>query len=374
MSDIRPKPSSGPELRVAAPALYEEGRQGKLGHADEWMKLVKGPGQGLNLSSGMRFDKARGSLESQYEPYLGVHYEKKGTTPVVQDVPNPDAPDGKWNPLEFMPRFVFEGREDAFPIDPTFDGDTNLANNGPATPDGKDGNFKHGVIGGNQGLSAGFAVTKKGDYTVLTYSFYHATNKAFTYHSSDYSTAQVFLKPDADGKLAPSHVYTSWHHGGQLTKWSDMAKDAQGRPVISVLAGSHAMQPLGRGDDIPTEGLSIRGDGVAELDGQALPHQMSFQAFQKNVAGAEYLDPLAATSRPRLETMRWGYAALNPLLPEVFTEHGGTWSQAFDGMVKRPLKSAAGWVEAKVEDHVLAPAKKVGGWAGEQLKRLPFIG
>ena len=176
------------------------------------------------------------------------------------DVPNPDSKDGKWDPLEHMPRFVFHPKEDAFPVSPSFDGDPKLENNGPATPDGK-GNYKDGFIGGDQRLSGAYTVTKKGEYTVLTYSFYYAHNKAVHYHANDYSTAQVFLKPGKDGKLKPEFLVTSWHHGSVITPWKDLAKDKDGRPVIAVNLGSHALQPLGKGQKVPTGGLQIGGDG-----------------------------------------------------------------------------------------------------------------
>ena len=94
---------------------------------------------------------------------------------------------------------LFDKAEDALPVSPTFDGDTDLDNNAAEKEDGPAGHYKDGVIGGDQKLSSGFAVTKKGDYTVLSYSFYYPHNKAGDYHHNDYSTAQVYLKPGPDG-------------------------------------------------------------------------------------------------------------------------------------------------------------------------------
>src|SRR5690606_20247005 len=111
-----------------------------------------------------------------------------------------------------------------------------------------------------QALSGGFVVSQKGEYTVLTYSNFYATNKTENYHDKDYSTAQVYLKPNAQGDMEPAFLATSWHTGAQLTPWKDVKKDAQGHPVIGVGEGSHSLQPIGADQEIPPNGLHIQGD------------------------------------------------------------------------------------------------------------------
>lgn len=282
----------------------------------EWAKLMKeAPGKGMNLV-GKRLTETREKFEKDPVPYTGVKLDKSGKA-TATDVPNPDSPDGKWDPYQDMPRFLFHPEEDAFPVSPTFDGDLKLGNNGPKTADGK-GNYQDGFIGGDQSLSGGFTVTKKGEYHVLTYSFYYATNKAVHYHPNDYSTAQVFLKEGKDGKLHPEYLATSWHHGSVLTPWEDLAKDKDGKPVVAVNLGSHALQPLSKGQEIPTEGLQIGGDGRAVLNGKPLRHKLQFDAFQTNVTGANPLDPSSKEAQPRVKAMSWGALGIDPFLPEVY--------------------------------------------------------
>lgn len=255
------------------------------------------------------------AAKSSALPKTGIAYDRQTGTAVATDVPNPDAPDGRWDPYAWMPRFAFAGNEDAFPVNPRFDGDASFTNNGPRDPSGK-GNYADGRIGGNQPLSGGFAVTERDGYVVLTYSFYYAHNKAVSYHQNDYSTAQVYLKPGADGKLAPAYLYTSFHHGGTLTPWADLAKDADGRPTVRVFQGSHATVPVGKGQHAPEDGLVIAGDGQASLKGKPLPAQrLAFEAFQGNVANVTRLDPRSPEAGPRLRMMAWGGVGLDPLAP-----------------------------------------------------------
>ncbi len=332
MSISRPS-SQSPELRVSAPRAFQGGAGAQVELAKEAVEALRGPGDALNLMSGKKFRMIRAELDAS-TPYTGLHAER-GAVPRAIDVPNPDSPDGQWDPYAYMPRFVFEAGEDAFPVPPNFDGDTDLANNGPTAANAGDGHYQDGVVGGRQPLTGAFTVTKKGEYHILTYSFYYAHNKAGDYHQNDYSTAQVYLKPGKDGKLAPTHLMTSWHHGAILTPWQDLGKDDQGRPMVKVQLGSHALQVLGKDEKPPTKGLQIQGDGQAVLDGRPVDQKLAFEAFQTNVKDARYLDPGQAEALPRLEAMRWGEAAVNPFLPSVFEEATPVWQE----MAKRGLDS-----------------------------------
>ena len=307
-----------PERRIAKPVDFKPGLKEEAGMLVEWQEAVRGPGDHLNLMSGKRMSDIKATIEPKPVPTTGGKAGPDGK-PQATDVPNPDRKDGQWDPLDFMPRFAFAPDEDAFPIDPDFDGDGKLTGNGPETYDGT-GKYKDGVIGGTQQLNGAFTVTKKGEFTVLTYSFYYATNKAVHYHDNDYSTAQVYLKPSKDGKLEPAFLYTSWHHGGVLTPWDELAKDQDGRPVIKVHQGSHALQPVGKGEKLPTKGLQIGADGQAVLYGEKLPHHLAFDAFQSNVEGARHLKADSQEAKVRLRTMTWGEAALDPIMPEAFAQ------------------------------------------------------
>lgn len=313
---------NGPELRVSASRSFKPGLGSALGIFAESLRQFGQPGDKLNMMSGHRFREVRAKLEPD-TAYFGVH-ARSGSASSADEVPNPDAPDGRWDPYAFMPRFAFDPAEDAFPISPDFDGDASLTNNSPATADAPRGNYVDGVIGGKQPLTGGFAVSRKGGYTVLTYSFYYATNKAGGYHQNDYSTAQVYLKPGKGGKLEPAYLATSWHHGAKLTPWSELKKDPQGRPIVGVYLGSHALEVL---DQVPSKGLQLQGDGRAVLNGKPLDQRLGFEAFQKNVAGARYLDPASPASALRLRAMTWGDMALNPFLPETYAEAPPYWKQ-----------------------------------------------
>lgn len=358
--------SQPPELRVAPSRSFKPGVGSAASIAKETVEALRGPGDALNLMSGKKFRMIREELDAA-TPYTGLH-APRGETPRATDIPNPDSPDGKWDPYQFMPRFVFEKGEDALPVSPTFDGDTNWDNNGPSSPGAKDGHYQDGIIGGDQPLNGAFTVTKKGDYHILTYSFYYAHNKAGSYHENDYSTAQVYLKPGPDGKLAPTHLMTSWHHGALLTPWSDLGKDDQGRPMVRVQLGSHALQPFGRGEKAPTDGLHIQGDGQAVLEGRPVSQRLEFEAFQTNVSDARYLDPAHAESVARLETMRWGEAAMNPFLPKLFEDAPPAWEQ----VAQRGLDSVKSGLD-KARDAAskgLDEAREAAGSAWGKLKGL----
>jgi hypothetical protein len=320
-----------------------------LAIADEIVHVLQAPGDKLNILSGQRFRELCDQLETP-TPYTGVVRNADGRGQAT-DVPNPDSPDGSWDPTAFMPRFVFDEAEDALPVSPDFDHNTELADNAANHVGDEAGHYQDGVIGGDQKLSSGFTVTKKGAYTVLTYGFYYTTNKAGEYHSNDYSTTQIYLLPGPDGKLAPAYIANSWHYGSVLTPWKDVKKDADGRAIVGVNLGSHALELR---DHAPAEGLSIRGDGQAELGGKPIDQSMSFDVFQKNVKGARYLDPATPEATPRLSAMSWGAAGLDPFLPEVY-EHapsgGVQLLQRGESIVK---KLGQGLV--KKADHAVADA------------------
>lgn len=302
-------------------------RAGRLDAAKlllETPRLVGAPGTVLNGLDRGRIEDYRVPSSQGLAP-TGVAGDAQGlraSTPV----PNPDRADGRWDPLAWLPDFVFDPREDAFPVDPAFDGNATLGDNAPERPGQGPGAYRDGLVGGKQDLRAAFLVTRKGEFHVLTTHFYFAHNKAGHYHRNDYATAQVYLKPGPDGRLAPAYLYTSWHHGGRLTPWSELALGPQGRPTVRVELGSHALSPLGPGDRAP-EGLRVRGcDGQALLGGQALPGQaLSFDALQGNVEGARLLRPGSPAHAARLKALPWGEAALNPFLPEDFAGRGLAW-------------------------------------------------
>jgi hypothetical protein len=315
-------PPAPPELQIAPSRDFTAGLKSKANIVVDALKMVNAPGDTLNLVSGKKFREVREELDGG-TPYTGVKRNEDGTA-TATDIRNPDSLDGKWDPFDYMPRFVFDKAEDAYPVSPTFDGDTDLDNNAADKTSDPAGTYKDGVIGGEQPLSGGFAVTKKGEYTVLSYSFYYAHNKAGDYHNNDYSTAQVYLKPGEDGKLEPAYMATSWHHGAELVPWKDLKKDEDGRPIVGVDLGSHALEVR---DSVPEGGLQIRGNGDAELNGKPIDQRLGFEAFQKNIDGATYLDPATPGAKPRLDAMTWGEMALNPFLPEVFHDAPSAWQQ-----------------------------------------------
>lgn len=357
-----PSSPTPPSYQVAPSRDFKPSLKTKVPMVTEYLEVLKGPGETLNLTTGKRFREVRDQLDRTV-PHRGLHYMEDGSVKAF-NVPNPDSPDGSWDPLQWMPRITFDNKEDAFPVSPTFDGDLDYNNNGPDTPGGQ-GAYKDGSIGGNQPLSSAYTVTKKGDYHILTYSMYYAHNKAMDYHKNDYSTVQVYLKPGPDGKLAPTHVATSWHHGSILTPWEDFAKDSDGRPVVKVHLGSHAVQPIGKGDKWDTDGLNITGKGEAVFDGKPIGQKMGFEVFQTNIQGATYMDPARPTSKPRLTAMGWGEAAKNPFLPEVYDQDG----HALLVLAKRLLVAGREKVEGVVED-VADKAKDVAADAVDTGKKV----
>jgi hypothetical protein len=318
LTSDKPEKLDPGEQRVAEERQYKP-KLDELRIAAETPDLLSGPGIPLGvLDKASRLSEFRAKYDEPVE--AGIRFN--GTAgPKVEDVERPGG--GAWDPMEFAPRFVFQPGEDALPVSPSFDGDANLDNDSPSTPNGAEGSYKDGVIGGKQALSGGFAVTKKGEYTVLSYSFYYPTNKAGEYHTQDWSHAQVYLKPDKNGELKPEYLYTSWHHGGVLTKWDDLKKDEQGKPIVEVCLGSHAASPLGKGQPLPTKGLQIQGDGQAVFNGKTLPQTLTWDAFQSNVTNAKHLAEGSVAFNARALIMQRGAVAFDPIMPEVFFKDGG---------------------------------------------------
>jgi hypothetical protein len=367
-SPTTPTPLTTP-VQVAPSRAFKPSLIGKAPMITEFIEVMRGPGDTLNLNSGKKFRMIRDQLDANV-PYVGLNRDAAGKVKAT-DIPNPNSPDGSWDPYEFMPRFVYDQREDALPVSPTFDGDTDIQNNAGATGVTK-GSYIDGSVGGKQALSNGFSVTKKGEYTILTYSSYYAHNKAMDYHQNDYSTAQVYLKPGPSGKLEPSHLMTSWHHGAVLTPWKDLAKDADGRPVVKVQLGSHALQAIGKGDSWDTDGLTITGKGEALVNGKPIGQRAGFEVFQKNVRNATYMDPALATSAPRLNAMTWGDAAMNPLLPELFDNSENPYLQVIKrlgGPIVEKVKHVGEDLADTAKDAVQSAAKNVAGGATSLAKK-----
>lgn len=332
VGDLLPKPklpqaqqptAKTGELKVA-PARKYKPMLDEFRVAMEMPEILNGPGMALGILDGKsRLSEFRALSDVALEQ--GITFDEKGS-PRIADVPHPaSTPQNpvNWDPFTYMPRFVFEKGEDSLPVSPSFDGDADVENNAPKEANGTDGSYRDGIIGGNQGLNGGFAVSKKGEYTVLTYSFYFATNKAGQYHDKDWSHAQIYLKPDAKGELTPEFVYTSWHHGGILTPWDAIKKDEQGKPVLEVQLGSHAVAPLGKNHPIPKKGFQIQGDGQALLNGERIPHSLTWDSFQGNVSNAQHLEPGTDAFTARMLTMRYGRVAFDPIMPEVFFQEAG---------------------------------------------------
>jgi len=318
----QPQPNTG-ELKVAESRVFKP-KLDELRVAMEMPEILNGPGMALGiLDKKSRLSEFRDLSDVKLS--TGITFNKDGQ-PQIADVPHPKStPENPvtWDPYAYMPRFVFEKGEDALPVSPSFDGDADVNNDAPKEANGTDGSYRDGIIGGNQALNGGFAVSEKGEYTVLTYSFYFATNKAGHYHGKDWSHAQVYLKPDEKGELKPEFVYSSWHHGGILTPWDDIKKDEQGKPVLEVQLGSHAVAPLGKNKSIPKGGFQIQGDGQALMDGKAVPHALTWDTFQGNVTNANKLEPGTDAFTARMLTMRYGRVAFDPIMPEVFFKEAG---------------------------------------------------
>lgn len=341
MSISSPQPLANGAWRIAPSRRYGPKALEYAAIVPQWWDAATGPGETVNLLNSTTLTALR-KQKAAPTPYTGVHPTAHGPW-TVQNVKNPDRADGKWDPFAYMPRFVFSPREDAYPVDPSFDGDGSLADNAPQVANGPGGHYQDGVVGGKQPLDGAFVVTKKAGYTVLTYAFYYAHNKGGEYHPSDYSTVQVYLKPGKDGKLAPAYLYAAWHRGGILCRYDELKKDAQGRPIVAICRGTHAVQPVGKHAKTPTTGLQIRGDGQAEYAGKPLPLTLRFDAFQSNVLGARVLNTTDPLNKPRLATIQWGETELNPLLPAMFGSPWKELEQRAWGFVQRGWQAIEGW-------------------------------
>jgi hypothetical protein len=227
---------------------------------------------------------------------------------------NPNDPSGRFDPHAFQPTWVFDTKEDSFPVRPDYDGDRKVGNDLE--------HYKHGVIGGKQALEGAFSVAQKGEYTVLTYSLNYVDNKYRNYHEGDSSTVSVYLKKNAKGKLEPAYVYTSAHYHGTLTPWKDLKKDAQGHPIIRVERGSHALHPYGVKEKIPADGLHIAADGHASMNGKSLPNRMTWVTHQKNLKNTVYLAPDKAQYKPVWNRYFSAYPERRePFHPSLFRKH-----------------------------------------------------
>lgn len=251
------------------------------------------------------------SEEEMSKPFVGIAKNASGYD--VPEIRNPDSPSGKFDPFDFMPHMVFAPDEDSFPVPPDIDGDGDNNSDHEA--------YEHGVIGGNQPLEGAVSVSQKGEYTVVTYSHYYPDNKFTNYHDQDSSTMSVYLKPNAEGKLEPEYLYTSWHYGATMVPYDELAKDEQGRPVVLVERSSHALHPYGKDEEIPEDGLHVAGDGSTSLDGEALPHRMEVVSPQASFEGTRQLDLTTERDRHVMDSYFEKYPErMNPIHPVLFDE------------------------------------------------------
>lgn len=247
-------------------------------------------------------------------PVTGLKQTEHGWS--VPTIRNPQDPKGLFDPFAYMPNIVFAGKEDSFPVLPDLDGD------GKTKTDAD--HYDHGVIGGKQALTGAYTVAKKGEYTVMTYSFYEVDNKFTNYHRGDSSTVAVYMKPDKSGKLKPEYLYNSWHYAGHMTKWDDLKKGPDGRPVVLVERGSHAVHPYGKKEELPSKGLWINGDGSTRLDGKPLENRLNFVTPQDNIKGARRLDLSDAKDMTTMNTYFAKYPErTHPIHPVLFQRRGG---------------------------------------------------
>lgn len=219
------------------------------------------------LSDGWDNEHPRGAQSE------GLHRAADGTW----EAPEVEHPQGSdWDPLQYQPKFVFPKEEDALPVRPDFDG------SGRAKQDDAD-SYKRGRIGDDQALTGAFSVARKGRYVVLTYSLYMVDNRFYgNYHKGDSATAAVYLAKNSKGEWKPAFLYTSWHYGARMTRWSAFKKDG-GRPIIQMERGSHALHVFGKGEKVDERGLVIGGDGKAYKNGERVGRErMTWLSAQSN--------------------------------------------------------------------------------------------
>lgn len=295
--------------------------KGYLQVVQERLLAVRAPGKGLGLntiaseqSKNKISDKRQRNLDEIRIPVSGIYKDSQGRYR-VDEIANPDSPDGRWDPRKFAPNFHFDGLEDSYPVRPGFDSDLVMKND-PR-------NYLHGKVGGAQPLDMSFSVSKKGEYYVLQYNSYYVDNKMpAEYHDGDWSSVSIYLKPGKDGKLAPAYMYTSWHWGGIMTPWDDLQKDATGNPSVIIGRGSHAATPVGKGMKIPNDrGLVVKADGTMAKRGSAasLPNTLQYNSPQGNIVGAERIGTQSPLDRLAMDVY-YGTREerMNPYHPILF--------------------------------------------------------
>lgn len=313
-----PKPpgASEPETRVIKEQAYSQNKDSaaqkelRAESKRQSKRANVAPGTMVGRGGGQRIRAIRDA--SAAEKAIGgkpIKKTKEGWQ--GPELRNPNDPQGRFDPYAFQPRIVFDAKEDSFPVRPDYD------------QSGKVGNdlerYEHGVVGGKQPLEGAFTVTQRGEYTVQTYSLNYVDNKFTNYHEGDSSTISVYLKKNKQGKLEPAYLYTSWHYAGTMTAWKDLKKDAQGRPVVRVERGSHALHPYGAKEKLPKDGLQVGGDGLASLKGKDLPNRMTWLTLQDNVANAKHLDPEKKANQPVWNRYLSAYPErTNPFHPVLF--------------------------------------------------------
>lgn len=299
-----PKPSWWQKLKSKVQATWELFRS-EVAPGIYIARKSHGGKQGIRVIRRERFP------DEEKLPVSGI--SKPDRAWVVQAVPNPGSPDGTFDPYRYMPSLVFHPKEDSFPVAPDLDGDGDLLTDAR--------NYRHGVIGGLQPLSGAFHVSKKGEFTVLTYSLYYVDNKQATYHLKDSSTLSVYLKPGNDGRLQPEYLYTSWHYAGNLAKWADLKKDGAGRPIVEVERGSHALHPLGRWERPWKSGVRVSGDGSVAHGGVALQNRFDWVSFQPGITGTTPHDPAGPRGRALMDAYFATYPERrNPIHPTLFEQ------------------------------------------------------
>lgn len=309
-----------PETRVADPYRFGA-TSGWLKRAWEKTKLVFeaaktwwAPGAWIARNSHGGKDGIRRLREREAQelamPATGLKNADGAWTAAA--VHNPGDAEGRFDPYQFLPTLAFHPREDSFPVLPDADRTKDTADDLKG--------YAHGVIGGDQPLQGAVSVARKGEYTVLTYSMFYVDNKAGSYHAKDSSTVSVYLKPGKDGKLAPEFLYSSWHFGGNMVRWDDVKKGPDGRPVVRVERGSHALRPLSTWEPMPKDGVVVGGDGRVRIDGQASPHRMTFVTPQgTSLRNAQAFEPGDPAQKLRMDTFYRIYQErTNPVHPTFF--------------------------------------------------------